>query len=290
MPEKILRCAQNDTTQEEKPQAFPSEEVPPLGVPQKSRKPSPRRGRWRGFMPRRMRWKTRDYIVYYWFCAITPMYATIISLKLIGFLTPHPPCCAQHLFLPQTGPFCRLRRHFPRARGNHLKEKACKAAALVKYLRIFAVSASLPCVKGGGTALSCDGGIVTKMCDQSPSGGRRQSPSHGGSRDSPPLLKGAMRPPLDTENSLLFPPHPPPFGGPPSPLGEGLRNLIFSPHAGELPQVEGLRSPPDSMGKGGRSVRDLPAKQGRLEKSYLFCQAGKFFQTKGLQKTPGERR
>ena len=28
------------------------------------------------------------------------------------------------LFLPKTGPFCRLRRQFPRARGNYLKEKA----------------------------------------------------------------------------------------------------------------------------------------------------------------------
>jgi len=34
--------------------------------------------------------------------------------------------CAQHRFLPKTGPFCRLRRHFPRARGNYLKEKALR--------------------------------------------------------------------------------------------------------------------------------------------------------------------
>ena len=159
-----------------------------------------------------------------------------------------------------------------------------------KFLHKPMACQSLPCVKGGGTALSCDGGIVTKTVDLNAVRRTATIPQSRLKSRQPPLLKGAMRPPLDTENSLLFPPHPPPFGGPPSPLGEGLRNLIFSPHAGELPQVEGLRSPPDSMGKGGRSVRDLPAKQGRLEKSYLFCQAGKFFQTKGLQKTPGERR
>ena len=118
------------------------------------------------------------------------MYATIISLKLIGFLTPHPPRCAQHLFLPKTGPFCRLRRHFPRARGNHLKEKACKAATLVKYLRIFAVSASLPCVKGGGTALSCDGGIVTKMAHQNAVRQTATIPQSRQSRDSPLYSKG----------------------------------------------------------------------------------------------------
>ena len=47
-----------------------------------------------------------------------------IAKILLAFLTPHPLRCAQHLFLPKTGPFCRLRRHFPRARGNYLKEKA----------------------------------------------------------------------------------------------------------------------------------------------------------------------
>ena len=63
--------------------------------------------------------------VCYWFPAILKMFAIIISLKSYGILTPHPLRCAQHLFLPKTGPFCRLRRHFPRARGNYLKEKAC---------------------------------------------------------------------------------------------------------------------------------------------------------------------
>ena len=55
----------------------------------------------------------------------TETYATNILRKPYGSLTPHPPRCAQHLFLPKTGPFCRLRRHFPRTRGNYLKGKAC---------------------------------------------------------------------------------------------------------------------------------------------------------------------
>ena len=81
--------------------------------------------------------------------------------------TPHLLRYAQHLFLPKTGPFCRLRRHFPRTRGNLLKEKACAATGgnfpvnkLPTYMEAYSTmhkagssSRLFPCLSRRGTAV-----------------------------------------------------------------------------------------------------------------------------------------